>query len=238
MPERAFFYKGHGLKVSRRLTLAALLLAAAPLHAQNAGTHRFDGGTFSVELPAGIPALQLLRDGGRTQIFGGRHADGSVVLVLRGRATGQVTDTASARRTLMRMSNDSAAVERRLQDLGDLSRRDPDAVLDALADTTLEARRFFLQQVHAAFVQFNQAEIGLSGDAREIVTDERVALRSPVTLRLAGSPPLQGTADVLIPRRGAMTMVWIVAYAAPRRTPAFDAAAQRTLDSFRVTGGR
>jgi hypothetical protein len=236
MAERAVFYKGHGLTVSRRLALAALLLAA-PLHAQNAGMHRFDGGTFSVELPVGLPALQLLRESAKTQIFGGRNVDGSVVLVLRGRETGAVTDSALARRTLMRMSHDSATVERRLQDLGDLSRRDPDEVLDALADTTLEARRFFLQQVHAAFVELNQAEIGLSGDAREIVTDERVALRSPVTLRLAGSPPLQGTADVLIPRRGTM-MVWIVAYAAPRRTPAFDAAAQHTLDSFRVTGGR
>lgn len=223
--------------MSRRLTLAALLLAAAPLHAQNAGMHRFDGGTFSIELPADVPALRLMRDAGRFQIFGGRRVDGSVVLVLRGRATGQVVDTALARRTLTRISNDSALVNRRLQNLDDLSQADPDVVAELLADTTLENRRFTLQQLHAMLREFNQAELGLSGEPREIVTDERVALRSPVTLRLAGAPPLHGTADVLIPRRGTM-MVWIVAYAAPRRTPAFDAAAQRTLDSFRVTGVR
>ena len=81
--------------MKRRFALAALLLAAAPLHAQ--GAHRFDGGTFSVELPAGIPGLQLLHEGGtggqQIQFFGGGHVDESVVMVVRARATGVPPDS-------------------------------------------------------------------------------------------------------------------------------------------------
>jgi hypothetical protein len=38
----------------------------------------------------------------------------------------------------------------------------------------------------------------------------------------------------MISRRGAMVL-WIVARAAARRGPAFDAATERMLDSFRIT---
>jgi hypothetical protein len=226
------------IRMKRRFALAALLLAAAPLHAQGARTHRFDGGTFSIELPAGLPALQLMRDTGTTirfQLFGGRHADGSMVLVVRAQPTptwaGVEADTAERRRSAMRLTNDSALIARYVES----GTADPNEVRSALADTTLYSRRYLLREFRATLRALTQpAWIELGGDAQEIVGDERVTLRSPVTLRLKGLPPLHGTADVLISRRGAMVL-WMVARAAPRRTPAFEAATERMLGSFRIT---
>ena len=225
--------------MKRRFALAALLLAAAPLHAQDARPRRFDGGTFSIELPAGLPALQLMRAGGtattESQIFGGRHVDGSAVVVMRSRLTGQgAADTAARRRDAMRVLNDSALIAQYVA-FGDTSRAYRDKVRSALVDTALDGRQYALRQVHATFSAVNQAAfLEVSGDPREIVTDERVTLRSPVTLRLQGMPPLHGTADLMVPRRGEMVL-WIVVRAAPRRGPAFDAATERMLDSFRIT---
>jgi hypothetical protein len=224
--------------MKRRFALAALLLAAAPLHAQGARTHRFDGGTFSIELPAGIPALRLTRDVGTTiryQLFGGRHADGSTVLVVRAQPrptwSEVEADTAERRRRAMRLTNDSALIARYME----YGTADHDEVRSALADTTLHSRRYVLREFRATLRALNQpTRIELGGDPEEIVSDERVTLRSPVTLRLEGLPPLHGTADVMISRRGAMVL-WIVTRAAPRRTPAFDAATERMLNSFRIT---
>ncbi|HVG45868.1 MAG TPA: hypothetical protein VM890_14100, partial [Longimicrobium sp.] len=133
-----------------------------------------------------------------------------------------------------RVLNDSALVARYVA-FGDTSRAYRDKVRSALADTALDGRQYALRQVHATFSAVNQAALlQVSGDPREIVTDERVTLRSPVTLRLQGMPPLHGTADLMVPRRGEMVL-WIVVRAAPRRGPAFDAATERMLDSFRIT---
>lgn len=225
-----------------RFALAALLLAAAPLHAQDAGTHRFDGGTFSIELPAGIPELQLVHEGGtggqQIQFFGGGNVDESVVVVVRARATGVPPDSVGMRPVLMRVLNDSALVTRYLRMLSDTSRAARAEVLRTLADTSLAGRRVALQQFRGTWLSANPPSwVGIGGDARETVTDERITLRSPVTLRMEEMPQLHGTADMLVQRRGEL-IVWIVLHAAQRRTPAFDAATERLLDSFRVTGGR
>ena len=223
--------------MKRRFAIAALLLAAAPLHSQDARPHRFEGGTFSIELPAGLPALQLLREGGtttRVQFFAGRHLDGSVVVVMRSHSTGPAADTVGRRRRATQVLGDTALVNRYVE-FGDTSQAYRDSVRSALADTTLETRKFVLQQARTTLLAANQsAWIELTGAPREIVSDDRVTLRSPATLRLEGLPPLQGTVDMMIQRRGGMVL-WIVARAAPRRTPAFDAATERILDSFRIT---
>ncbi len=222
--------------MKRAFALAALLLAAAPLHAQNARTHRFDGGTFSIALPAGIPALRLVGEQSgmvHTQFFFGRHADGSAVLVMRLRSTGLGGDTTEMRRTAERLTNDSTLIDQYVQS-GDTSRAYRDQVRRALADTALDGRQYLLRQVRATISAANQpARLEFTGEPREIVTDERVTLRSRVTVRLRGLPPLHGTADMLVQRRGEM-IVWIVAHVAPRRSPAFDAAAERVLASLRV----
>lgn len=195
-----------------RTLLAAtiLLAAAAPLAAQNAPTHQYDAGSFVVELPRGIPRLTFL--GGRpdSDAFIGVTASGDVmVMVMRTRAP------------LPAMTNDTAATMR-------------GAPAHSQTDTTLARRRCYLESSRPLFPQAI-SWLMLDARASEILTDARVALRSPITVRPGGSPPMTGTADVLVPRQGALE-VWLVGYLAQTQAPEHDAAAQRMLDSFRVTG--
>lgn len=227
------------MQMQKWLALAALLLSAGPLAAQTAPTHRFDGGTFSIDLPAYIPGLELLHQdviaGQRLQWYGGGHVDGSVVMVMRGQPAAFSTDTAGMRANLMQVMHDTALITRYLHALSDTAHPEHEEIVRVMRDTTLTGRRWFLRQFRGTGVALNPSGwITLSGDPREIVTDERITLRSAVTLRLGEDlPPLYGTVDVLIQRRGE-SIVWMVAHAAKQRTPAFDAATERILASFRV----
>jgi hypothetical protein len=128
---------------------------------------------------------------------------------------------------------DSARRRAALQSGRDTSRA-AQREMGALNDTSLAARRTMLRGTRATFVQGSRFVV-LGGETREIVTDNRITLRSPATLRIDADLSLVGTADVSFPRRGP-TEFWIVVYAVEKRTPESDAAAARMLDSFYVTG--
>jgi hypothetical protein len=223
--------------------LAALLLAAAPLHAQNAGMHRVRAGSFSLEVPAYIPGLERVHEeelaGHRFEMFGGGHVDESVVLVQQGRAAEFSTDTAGMRAGLGRFYRDTALITRYVQALADTAHPEHGEIVRVLRDTTLVNRRWFLHQYRGMWATGSPSRwISISGEPREIVTDERIALRSPIRLQMGeGVPDLYGTVDVVIQRRGEV-MVWIVAHAAQQRSAAFDEVTERVLDSFRITGAR
>lgn len=221
------------------LSVAALLLAAAPLRAQDGGVHRFYAGPFSIDLPAEIPELSLMHSGEtagtRVDVFGGGHVDDAVVVVSRSRIS-LPRDTVELRRLLRRGIRDEARITRYLRMLSDTSQAVRNQILQEMNDTTLAARRLSLRQGRTMWMSMNPPTwVQFSGEAREIVTADRVTLRSPVTLRIPELPPLYGTADMSIQRRGE-PVVWIVAYATQRRTAAFDEASARMLSSFRVPG--
>jgi hypothetical protein len=227
----------------RRFALAVLLLAAVPLHAQPAGMHRVGAGSFSMEVPSYIPGLERVHEqtiaGHHFESFGGGSVDESVVMVQQGRWASFSTDTAGMRAGMSRFFRDTALIDRYLHALSDTAHPEHGEIVRVLRDTTLVTRRWILHQYRELWATPNASRwITISGEPREIVTDERIALRSLIRLQLGdGMPDLYGTVDVVIQRRGE-TMVWIVAHAAQQRTPAFDAATDRILDSFRVTGGR
>jgi|GEM_PF-2465949 len=102
-------------------------------------------------------------------------------------------------------------------------------------DTTLAGRRTLLRQLHQGIVQ-HPGKMSVNGEAREIVNDERVALRMPIVMNMSHET-LYGTADVLVARSGAPEF-WVVTYAAQTRGAGPDADAVRVLDTFHLTGGR
>lgn len=221
------------------LAVAALLLVASPLQAQNDRAHRFDAGPFSIELPADIPGIELVYSGEtagtRLDGFAGGHVDDAVVAVFRARFS-LPRDTTELRRTLRRVVADDALVTRYVRALSDTAQAVRDEILQAMSDTTLDARRVFLQRFRTTWMSANPPSwVQFSGDTREIVTADRVTLRSPVTLRIEDLPPVYGTADMSVQRRGE-PVVWIVAYASQRRGTAFEQAAARMLASFRLPG--
>jgi hypothetical protein len=231
------------MRIPSFFPIAALLLAAAPLHAQAAGMHRVSAGSFSIEVPAYIPGLERVHEqtigGQRVESFGGGHVDESVVMVQQARMAAFSTDTAGMRAGMARFNLDTAVITRYVQALADTAHPEHDEIVRVLSDTTLANRRWFLHEYRRMWATPHASRwILITGEPREIVTDDRIALRSPIRMQLGeGVPDLYGTVDVVIKRRGD-TMVWLVAHAAQRRTPAFDAATERILDSFRVTGGR
>jgi hypothetical protein len=221
----------------RILLAAAMLLAAAPLQGQN--VHRVDAGPFSLELPAIIPGVELVYSGEtagtRLDGFAGGHVEDAVVAVFRLRFS-LPRDTTQMRIALRRVITDEALITRYVHVLGDTSQAVRDQILHQLSDTTLAARRLFLQQGRTTWTNANPPTwVRFSGEAREIVTADRVTLRSPVTLRIDDLPPLYGIADMSVQRRGE-PVVWIVAYASRQRTTAVDEAAARMLASFRTPG--
>lgn len=221
----------------RILLAAAMLLAAAPLQAQD--VHRADAGPFSLELPAVVPGVELISSGEtagtRLDGFAGGNVDDGVVAVFRARFS-LPRDTAQMRIALRRVVSDEALVTRYVRVLGDTSQAVRDEVLQVMSDTTLGARRLFLQRFRTTWTSANPPSwVRFSGEAREIVTADRVTLRSPVTLRIDDLPPLYGMAGMSVQRRGE-PVVWIVAYASQQRTAAVNETAARVLASFRTPG--
>src|SRR6185436_19465105 len=188
---------------------AALLAAAVPLSAQNAPTHRFDAGSFVIELPRDVPGMTLInvRDDPTQRgegFIGGTAARDVLVMVTHIQPRAVPNDTTAAVRNVFEWLK---------------------------SDTTLATQRVYLQTSRLPFVRATDW-IMLDAQARELVTDERVALRSPMTLRLDNGTLFFGTADMLVSRRGGLE-TWLVAYLSRTRTPEHDAAAVRMLDSFR-----
>ena len=225
--------------------LASLTLAAvsAPLHAQYS---RYDGGTFTIELPSGIrtPLALVQRREDPANAFEAYLGTGQhlgmrgLVLVTRTRMLGLPNDRALVDSTMAeRMRADTFGAHwRQLRG----SRADTSAAArrtleQMMSDTSVALRRRVLRRAHSLFPR-GDATIQLEGEGREIVTEDRVTLRSLATVHLDSGPPLQGIADLTVSRRaGGLLETWVVVYAASRRTPAAEAAAVRMLDSFRVT---
>ncbi|HEX8693128.1 MAG TPA: hypothetical protein VF746_11950 [Longimicrobium sp.] len=218
------------------LVVLALLAAAPSLPAQS--TRPYDGGRFTIELPRGITGLTLIRKvedpaSAFEGYVGGGYDVGLVMVnrtVLRGVPRHPaLADSAALRRLL---TDTSAARVRQLREAPvDTSAAARRAFMQAMGDTSLATRRAGLELLQSLFVRGDDW-IRLEGDGREIVTEDRVARRSPVTVDLDRAS-LHGIADISVPRQGGLE-VWMVLYAAVERTPAVEAAAARMLDSFRV----
>lgn len=102
-----------------------------------------------------------------------------------------------------------------------------------LSDTSMATRRAMLQLVRAGMLQA-RGDVRLEGEPLEIVKDDRITLRTPITMVQQGES-LRGTADVSVSRRGSPS-VWVL-IAFQREAGDYDEnVAKRALDSFRVTG--
>jgi hypothetical protein len=220
------------------LALIALVAAAAPLHAQ---APRYDAGSFSIELPSGVAQLRLIRkvedpaSAFEGYVGAGVHR-GSRVLVMVNRTMIRGLPSEVTRR-------DSAALRRLLADTSSARWREVrESRLDnspaaqrvfalAMRDTSLAARRLGLQRAQALFSN-GDGWIRTEGEGREIVREDLLALRLPVTVDLDAGL-YRGLVDISIARRGMDTWTVIFAALEPTLTPALEAAAVRMLDSFR-----
>lgn len=214
------------------LLAAAMSCAARPAAAQN----RYDAGSFTIELPQGVRLARTnvsQQATMRAESFTGGDPQNGAVLVIHTVLTGIPQDPALRTPAGVRQIVGDSARRRAALQSRDTSRA-AQRELGMLNDTSLAARRAMLRGTRATFVQGSRF-VFLGDETREIVTDNRVTLRSPATLRIDASLSLVGTADVSFPRRG-RTEFWIVVYATEKRTPESDAAAARMLDSFHVTG--
>jgi hypothetical protein len=219
------------------LLVLALFTAPAPVQAQSP---RYDGGRFSVELPRGIARLPLVRTAERpmhyVEMYVGGDPVAGVVMVVRsvplGARTDPILDDSAAVRRLLSDTSRTRA-EQYLQGPVDTSAATRRLFNEILNDTSLASRRTDLQSAWAMFSLSNNW-IRVEGDGREIVTEDRVSRRFPLTVVLGAGPPLRGIADFSLTRQAPLEM-WMVVYAAPEGTPAMEAAAARLLDSFRLT---
>lgn len=215
------------------LIAAAALCAVRPAAAQN----RYDAGSFTIELPQGV---RLARTNAsqqptmRTESFTGGDPQNGAVLVIHTVLTGIPQDPALRTPAgVQQIVGDSARRRAALQSARDTSHAAQHA-LGSLNDTSLAVRRAMLQRTRATFVQGSRFVV-LGGETREIVTGNRITLRSPAILRIDTNLSLVGTADVSFPRHGP-TEFWIVVYATEKKSADSDAVAARMLDSFHVTG--
>ncbi|HKP77280.1 MAG TPA: hypothetical protein VJT67_17240 [Longimicrobiaceae bacterium] len=228
------------LRTATSFALLALVTASAPLRAQQRPA-RYDAGSFSLELPSGITGLRLVqRKQDPAQMFEGYvgfgNHGGTRVLVMVNRTVHHalpgdpaLRDSAAARRLLADTS--SARWRRFRESPADNSPAGQRLFMQVMGDTSLAARRIMVQRLQFLFSHGNDW-IRTEGDGREIVTEDRVALRSPATVDL-DMGTMRGTGDVSVSRRGMET--WVVIFASAERTPALDGAAARMLDSFRAT---
>lgn len=216
--------------------VSVALLMAAPIDGQT----RHDGGRFTIELPRGIPRLPLVRTAERpvhhVEAYAGGNQAVGMVMVMRilplGARNAPVTEDSAALRQLL-SDTSRARLEQYLEGPADTSAATRRVFAEVMNDTSLANRRTDLQSAWATFSLSNNW-IRVEGDGREIVTEDRVSRRFPLTVTFGGETPMRGIADFSL-TRGAPLEMWLVVYAAPERTPAVEAAAARMLDSFRVT---
>jgi hypothetical protein len=225
-------------RIRNLLALAAVVVAAVPLRAQD--TTPYEPGSFTLQVPRGItmarshaqtlPAMQ------QETFMGGNPRLGLLSVIhtsMRGLPqdsrlrTGAgsdqlLRDTAKLRAAVSSARDTSGAAERELRRMND--------------DTTVAGRREILRANRDVFRRGSRT-ITVPAEAREIVTENRITLRSPMTISLgADMPPLSGVLDASVPRRGNMEL-WIVFYANKAEVPGFSEQAARVLDTFQITGG-
>lgn len=221
--------------------LVALGVAASPLAAQvaDAGS-RYDAGSFVIEPPPGIRLARINTTElptMRSETFGGGDMEHGAVMIIHSVITGLPSDpTFRTPAGVRQVLSDTARRRAAVQSPPDTSRALLNELMKALNDTSLAARRALLASTRTPFAQNASRVVVLGAQTREIVTENRVTLRSSATLHLNTDLSLVGTADASMPRRGAGEF-WIVIYATRTRTPESDAIAVRMLDTFRLTGG-
>jgi len=221
------------------LALAVLVAAALPLRAQG-GTVLYDAGSFTLQVPPGMAMLRNHATNApntRSERFMGGNERLGMVMVVHSTVQGVPQDprlrSVAGTRPLLR---DSATVRAAIGSPRDTSRALDRELHRELGDTTLAHRRQLLLQSREVF-RSGSRTMTLPAEASEVVTENRITLRSPVSVSLgADMAPLQGTADVSIPRRGDAE-VWVVMYVNAANTPGVAATAARVLDTFRITGG-
>jgi len=221
--------------------LVALDVAATPLAAQvaDAGS-RYDAGSFVIELPPGVRLARIHAaefPTMRSESFVGGNPEHGAVMITHTVMTELPSDPAFRTPAGVRqVLSDTARRRAAIQSAPDTSRALRNEFMKQLNDTSLAARRALLERTRAPLAQNASRVMVLGAQTREIVTDNRVTLRSSATWNLGPDLTLVGTADASLPRRGAGEF-WVVIYATRVRTPESDAIAARMLDSFRVTGG-
>ncbi len=104
---------------------------------------------------------------------------------------------------------------------------------EQINDTTLATRRALLQLARAGMDQA-QADMRITGEPREVVHEDRVALRMPVKME-ADDQVLLGRAEVSVPRRGDVA-VWMIAVMSTAAGAELHATAERVMNSFRLSG--
>ncbi|HEX8903661.1 MAG TPA: hypothetical protein VF771_02325, partial [Longimicrobiaceae bacterium] len=103
-----------------------------------------------------------------------------------------------------------------------------------ITDTSLATRRAFLQLARAGIGQQNTMR--MTGEPRELLQDDRVALRIPMAMESEGEK-VAGATEVSVPRRGPVTMWMVMVFSRETgASSAIPAAVERVLDSFRLTG--
>lgn len=216
------------------LSAAALLAAPSPGAAQS----RYDAGSFTVELPPGIQlALTSVneRPTARSETFAGVIPGEALVMVIHTSITGLPADSAMRSvRGYQQIRGDSARLHAAVNSARDTSQAAWRQTRRMLNDTSLSTRRAYLRQ-NGAVVAMGSRYISVGSDTREIVTPNRLTLRSPATVQIDTDLVLVGTVDVSVPRRGPAD-IWLVVYAAKQRTAESNTAATRMLDSFSITG--
>lgn len=213
------------------LVFVALLAAASPAQGQT----RYETGRFTVELPRGVARLELARavekPASSFEAYVSRSSMG-VVMVMRslprGRTGHGIADSAAVDRL---MEESPARIRQILSAPMDTSARARRMFREIASDTALATRRAHLQTIRQVWGGVHPW-LRMEGEGHEIVTEDRVTHRIPVTVTGEG-PPLRGIADLSLSRRPGVEM-WMVMYVAPERTPAVEAAAARMLDSFRL----
>jgi len=220
------------------LALAAVAMAATPLRAQD--TTPYEPGSFTLQVPRGIVMTRshaAAQPSMRQETFMGGNPRLGLLSVIHTSMQGLpqdprlragpgsdqlLRDTAQLRAAVSSARDTSRAAERELRRLN--------------GDTTIAGRRAVLRANRDVFRR-GARTITVPAEAREIVTDNRITLRSPMTISLgADMPPLAGILDASVPRRGNVEL-WIVFYANKAETPGFSADAARVLDTFQITGG-
>jgi hypothetical protein len=221
--------------------LVALGVAATPLAAQVAdGGSRYDAGSFVIELPPGIRLARIHAaefPTMRSESFVGGDLEHGAVMITHAVMTELPSDPAFRTPAGTRQAlSDTARRRAAIQSAPDTSRALRNEFMQTLNDTSLATRRALLESTRAPLAQNASRVVVLGTQTREIVTENRVTLRSSATLHIDNDLSLVGTADASMPCRGAGEF-WIVIYATKTRTPESDAIAARMLDTFRLTGG-